>query len=141
MPIRYKALAIILIALSASLYTQPTTPSSPAALILEHRSELGLSRTQVRRLHRIDNEFGTTIRPIYIDLLDLRATSRRLARVSDQDDAQEIRRRRARHHALMRQVAKELEETRSSSRDQALKVLTPSQRAKANELTAKLRKR
>lgn len=133
MPARYKLLALVLIGLTASVYAQTVAPTSPAAVLLRQRSELQLSKSQVRRLQEFDRQFIAQVRPIHERMRQARAAERR-SRASDTQRTPRERREFAEGHNESRRDAARIAEIRRDIQGESMKVLTPSQRAKADSL-------
>lgn len=134
MPSRYIPLALVLIVLTTSVYALRPIPPGPAAILLKQRSELRLSDAQARRLRKIDGEFVARVRPIHQRVEAARIRARQLRR----DDRSHTPRERVQldeDYATMRLDTERIATIRAAARRDAMMVLTPSQRARADELT------
>lgn len=125
--------ALAVIGASASLYAQKTAPPSPAAILLRERSALQLSNAQVRQLEELDRRYTTSARPVEERMMKTRAADRRL-RAREKELTPAERQQLSRDSTALRKDAMELRNMRRENREAAMKVLTPAQRTKAEQM-------
>lgn len=126
--------ALAVIGVSASVYAQNSMPPSPAAVLLRERSALQLSNAQIRQLEALDRSYTNTARPVQERMTRTRAADRRI-RAQDRELTPAEREQLRRDSTALRRDAMELRNLRRENREAAMKVLTPSQRAKAEQMT------
>lgn len=133
MSVRYQLIAVILIGLTASVFAQQAAPPSPAALLLRHRSEIRLSTSQIRRLEALDKSYVLEVRPVEARILQTRASERRVRSRGVELTEKEQEAMSADRIAIRRDLRR-LQAIRDANWDEAWRILTPMQRARAEDL-------
>jgi Spy/CpxP family protein refolding chaperone len=130
MKIRRVLLAIAFLGFAAPLHAQGDP--SPAAILLSERSQLNLTAEQERKLRDLDHHYMTQVRPVEERMARSRAAERRLSAVKSPTASQreELRTEQAR----VRKERSEIASMRRTNREEAMRVLTPAQRTKAEEI-------
>lgn len=131
MKIRRVLLAITFLGVAAPLSAQQRAPS-PAAMILSHRSELNLTAAQESKLRELDKHYMSQVRPTEERLARSRAAERRLSAVKSPTASQREELRM--EHERVRKERSEIASMRRTNREEAMKVLTPAQRTKAESM-------
>jgi hypothetical protein len=133
MQLKNALVTLALVAISASVYAQNTAPPSPAAILLRERSSLQLSNAQVRQLEDLDKRYSNSARPVEERMMKTRAADRRL-RAREKELTPAEKQQLSRDSTALRRDARELSTLRRQNRDAAMKVLTPAQRTKAEQM-------
>lgn len=129
MQLRRILLAAMFLALPVAAHAQnPQGPGrgqgrmmmSPAAMLLEHKAELGLSADQVAKLEKISSALQEKNAPIMEKM--------RQARQSNADRSQ------------MQPLMEQMRENNDAARKEVMAILTPEQQKKAQELVAQRRR-
>jgi hypothetical protein len=133
MQAKHALIALAFIGVSASVYAQTAAPPSPAAVLLKERKSLQLSSAQVKQLEALDRKYTHEARPVEERMMKTRASERRL-RAKEKTLTPAERETLSRDRAAMRKDAEEISSFRRTNRAEAMKVLTPTQRTKAEQM-------
>jgi len=133
MSVGHRILVLALCGLTASVYAQHPAPPSPAAMLLRHREELRLTAAQIKQLEALDKSYVRDARPTEERLLETRASERRL-RAKQGELTEEERMQLSVARAELRKDLQRLRSIRQTNREEAWKVLTTDQRARAEQL-------